>query len=129
LDTPQWELDQQVFLNFVLNELAPGSMDAQPLFLARSRLSTWSKALLAIVFNDAKFANQRTTLLSDLQAGALRSATGAHFQEDSSASWPNLVTPLYSTALVTYALARAEPASPLLPDLVRYLVAHRSASG
>jgi hypothetical protein len=68
-------------------------------------------------------------LFSDLQTEAIRSATGAHW-EDSTPNWANLSTPVSTSAIVIYALTQmGDPASPLLADAVRYLMAHRNADG
>ncbi len=37
--------------------------------------------------------------------------------------------PVFNTAVVTYALGRLDPASPLLPDTARYLLSRRGADG
>lgn len=69
-----------------------------------------------------------SVLLSDLQASAVRSATGAYWQ-DREGQWYNNVNPLASTAMVIYALAESDPASALLTEAVRYLSLHRRVNG
>ena len=68
------------------------------------------------------------TLLSDLGGLAIRSATGVNWQ-DTDAAWQNFSTPNFTTAVVVFALADSDPASPLLADAVRYLTAHQRANG
>ena len=125
-----WELDQQAFYNFALAEAGAGNpRSAEDLFAFRDQLSPWAKALFALTEESfSPGGGEGRTLLSDLEASALRSATGAHW-ESSQIYWQYPSTPIFNTAVAVYALARLDPASPLLPDAVRYLMDHRSADG
>jgi uncharacterized protein YfaS (alpha-2-macroglobulin family) len=99
------------------------------LITERDRLSPWAQALLALAIERLSPGEaQAQTLISDLQTTAVRSATGAHW-EDPNGGWQNLNTPLTTTAMVLYALAQREPASTLLAEAMRYLTAHRQARG
>jgi alpha-2-macroglobulin len=99
------------------------------LYELRDKLSPWGKAFLALTLEMQSPGDGRArTLISDVQASAHRSATGANWQDDSP-GWYNWSTPNFTTAVVTYALARLDPASQLLPDAVRYLVLHRQPNG
>jgi hypothetical protein len=73
-------------------------------------------------------SQQIPTLISDLQATAIRSATGVHWEADHP-DWRNMTSTLSNSALVVYTLAQLEPASTLLPDAVNYLMSNREASG
>jgi uncharacterized protein YfaS (alpha-2-macroglobulin family) len=69
-----------------------------------------------------------TTLLSDLETSAIRSATGAHW-ESVSGDFMNPGSALFTTAIVLDALSERTPASPLAADAARYLASQRDAGG
>jgi len=95
----------------------------------RDQLNPWAQALLALTLeNLSPGSDQANTLISDLGSAALRSASGAHW-EDKHPSWQNMSTPISTSSIVLYALAQRDPASPLLADGVRYLMAHRGTDG
>jgi alpha-2-macroglobulin len=129
-ETQAYLLDRQVFQLFSLAEA--GSIDpaaAQALYAEREQLSPWARALLALVLEASAPGNEQAAdLLATLQAEASRSASGA-FWMDSSPRWQNLNNTVSTTAMVVYALARRDPASPLLPDAVRFIMASRGAQG
>ena len=60
----------------------------------------------------------------DLAGDAVRSATGAHWEEAEPDYW-NMNTDIRTTAIVVWALSRLEPESELLPGAVRWLMAAR----
>jgi uncharacterized protein YfaS (alpha-2-macroglobulin family) len=129
VESEDWELDQLAFRYFVLQASGRGELDFMPLYNFRDRLSPWGKAFLALVLDSAVPGDSKArTLLSDLQAAALRSATGAHWQ-DSNPGWRSWSTPNFTTAVVAYAVARLDPASQVLPDAVRYLILNRQPGG
>lgn len=134
LITPQmssedFQLDRLAFQYFVLAEAGQTGQEPQALLPFRSRLNPWAKALLALTLDKLDPGNADTaTLLSDLQATALRSATGVNWQ-DAVEYRQNFVSRNLSTAIVTYALARLDPASPLLVDATRYLITNRKEIG
>jgi uncharacterized protein YfaS (alpha-2-macroglobulin family) len=135
LVTPQtlhetWQLDRLAFVHFMLAQAGvgdPAGLDA--LYQARAQLNPWSQALLALSLDltDAG-SNQSRTLISDLESGAIRSSTGAHWEEKT-LDWRNMNTPISTSAIVIYALVQKDPATPLLADTVRYLVSHRQIDG
>jgi hypothetical protein len=99
------------------------------LYENRERLSPWAQALLALTIEMLSPGDERSqTLISELGASARRSATGAHW-ENSEPGWRNMSTTIHTTAVVLYALAQEDPASALVAETVRYLMAHRGASG
>src|SRR4030066_327588 len=85
--------------------------------------------MLAITMDSFSSNSQQvSTLLSDLQATSIRSATGVHWEVDFP-DWRNMTSTLSNSAMVVYALAQLEPASTLLPDAVNYLMSNRQAKG
>ncbi len=120
-------LDRQALVLFALHQ---AGRDAEKyrdtLFEYRSRLSPASQAFLALSYPPG--SSGADVLLSDLQGAAIRSASGAHWEGDARYRI-NLVSDVESTAAVVYALALRQPASTLIPDAVRYLMAARGAEG
>ncbi len=94
------------------------------LYDLREQLNPSSRALLymALLKYDG---TPRPDLLDNLQNSAIRSATGVNW-EANSGDWSFPGTPLYTTSVVVSALAQGDPASALLPDAVRYLIANRA---
>jgi hypothetical protein len=125
-----WEFDRLAFQQFVLANASTGDLEGvEALYEQRDRLNPWSQALLVQAFEAVAPGDERIeTLLSDLQATALRSATGAHW-EDKEPDFRNMSTPIYTSAVVLDTIARYDPASPLVADAVRYLMSQRGASG
>ncbi|NMC80120.1 MAG: hypothetical protein GYA59_12225, partial [Chloroflexi bacterium] len=125
-----WQLDRLVFQQFVLQQSGQENPNITRLYEQRSQLNPWSKALLAIIIGtQSSPADERVReLLNELESSALRSASGAHWEEQFPSS-SNFGSPNFTTAMVIHALARLDPASPLLSDAVRYLVAHRRTDG
>jgi uncharacterized protein YfaS (alpha-2-macroglobulin family) len=128
-----WQLDRLAFEHFVLAQVDAGDpAAAAALYAVHEQLNPWARALLALTLEKLDPGSAPAgTLFSDLQTQAIRSATGAHW-EDTSPSWANLSTPVSTSAIVIYALAQdpaGDPNSPLLADAVRYLGAHRAANG
>ncbi len=122
------EVEQQALFYYALQQ--SGSVpDPGALYEWREKLSPAGKGLLALALEGFAPGDERArTLVSDLAGLADRSATGASWQpavED----WQNWSTPVYTTAVVTQAIATIDPASPLLTDAVRYMVLHRRPNG
>lgn len=129
MSSEDYQLDRLAFQHFVLAEAGESAQEPQALLAFRSRLNPWAKALLALTLETLDPGNaDTTTLLSDLQATALRTASGVNWQ-DAIEYRQNFVSRNLSTAIVTYALARLDPASTLLVDATRYLVANRKEIG
>ncbi|NPV76096.1 MAG: hypothetical protein HPY59_06925 [Anaerolineae bacterium] len=124
-----WQLDRLVFKHYALAQSGLPQSESALLYDARDRLSPWSKALLALLFYRANPADGRASeLVSNLKGAALRTSSGAHWEEPAPTQI-NLTTPNLNTAMVVMALATIDPASDLLNDAVRYLIAHRRAGG
>ena len=104
-------------------------------YQARDQLSPWAQAVLALAFEEVSAGSpEARTLLSDLQTKAIRSATGAYWEMPQTEGGPlqaglNMQTDLSNTAIVLYALAQRDPGSPLVADVVRYLMANRGGDG
>ncbi len=131
LTDPFWA-NRAAFYCFVLQET--GSLNnfgyvADELYGERERLDPWAKAMLATTLSRYNPADERIrTLVSDLEATAIRSATGVHW-ESKQGGWLIPGSPLYTTAIVVYTLTERDPASPLAADAARYLAAQRGPKG
>lgn len=127
---PGWELDRQAFVSYVRMLVGGGDLDlAQALYRERARLSTWGQALLALTLKELDPGSLSVdTLFSDLQSAALRTASGASW-EDTNRGYQNMSSGLSTTAIVTYSLIKHDPDSALLPDAMRYLMLNRQADG
>jgi uncharacterized protein YfaS (alpha-2-macroglobulin family) len=125
-----WQYDRQAFVHYVLTLSGKGDLfGISGLYEERSQLNPWAQALLALSLTNLSSEDERIqTLYSDLERSAIRTATGAHW-ENGNPSWQNMSSTIQSTAVVLYALANHDPASPLVADALRYLMAHRNASG
>ena len=124
-----WQLDLLSFEAYVL-QLTGGleSNIVNTLYEGREHLSAWGQALLALTIAEISSQDERVTeLFSNLETSAIRSATGAHW-ESQPRGWHNPSSTLVTSAMVSYALASRDPASPLLADSIRYLVAHQDAA-
>ncbi len=99
------------------------------LFTRRSELSPWAIGLLALTYNDVGSSSQRmNTLLADLEALAVRSATGVHWEREND-SWLMPGSPIFNTAVGLFAIAQLDPASTSLPLALQYLLIQRKADG
>lgn len=129
---PRNELNTAAFYGYVLQQTGGLNNYAavlENLYDNRAQLDPWAKALLALTLNSVSPVDERaTTLLSDVESSAIRSATGAHW-ESASGDWMNPGTPLLTTAIVLTSLAERNPATPLTTDAARYLASQRSTSG
>ena len=128
--TEAWMLDRLAFENFALKKAGVGNLtSANQLYDLRDQLSPWAQALLTLSLDlSPSSSNQVPTLLSDLQATAIRSATGVHW-EAANPDWRNMTSTLSNTAMVVYTLAQLEPISTLIPDAVNYLMSNRQTTG
>ncbi|MFZ5819103.1 MAG: Ig-like domain-containing protein [Chloroflexota bacterium] len=121
-----WELDRLAFTAFSLQQ-SSGLPDAAllgRLYEQRDRLGPWAQALLALGLVSASPTDPRASdLLANLEATAVRTASSANWESEA-ASWRNPGAPLYTTAVVVYALAQHRSAAPVLTEAARYLVAN-----
>jgi uncharacterized protein YfaS (alpha-2-macroglobulin family) len=128
--TEGWQLDRLALQHYALAEAGEGDpAGALNLYEVRDQLNPWARAVLAMAIESMLPGEPRAqTLLADLLAGAERTATGA-FWPVNDPGGQNMTSPVQNSAVVVYALARRDPASPVLADAARYLIAHRDASG
>jgi len=124
-----WLYDQAALIHFVLAEAGSPVIDlASGLLDEKDQLTPWGKALIGLVMAEVAPDQRVDTLFSDLQTSAVRSATGAHW-ETTAAYWQTLSSEVFNQAVVVYALAQKDPASPIVADGLRYLMAFRDAGG
>ncbi|MCJ7624251.1 MAG: hypothetical protein MUO76_12170, partial [Anaerolineaceae bacterium] len=124
-----WQFDQLVFQHFALLNSGISDLNTEALYEIRDQLNPWAKSLLALIlFESDTTRDLSLNLLDELNGAASRTATGAHW-EDTYPSWRNLTSSNANTAIVLYVLAQIDPASPLLSEVVRYIVLHRQPHG
>jgi uncharacterized protein YfaS (alpha-2-macroglobulin family) len=128
--SPSWELDRMAFELFALKQAgAVNQAHVNNLDNVRDQLSPWAKAMLALSSElTPSVSEQVPALISNLQATAIRSATGVHW-EVHHPDWRNMTSTLTNSAIVIYALAQLKPDSTLLPDAVNYLMSNRQPNG
>lgn len=128
----QWQLNQQAFTLYALAEAGVKEPNrAGALFEERERLSHYAQAYLALALDligDDAAAGRVKTLVADLNAAAIVSATGAHWEEGSADPW-NMNTDTRSTAIILDALTKLEgdAGTPLQANAVRWLMTARKA--
>jgi uncharacterized protein YfaS (alpha-2-macroglobulin family) len=124
-----WQLNRLAFQYYALSQTGTGDHSGVGmLYEVRGTLSPWAQAFLALTLETISPGDPRIReIYSDLEASAIRTATGTHWEGQGSRS--NLETPIFTTAVVVYGLAQHDPASPTLPEAVRYLMAARGADG
>ena len=129
-NTKSESLDDAAFIQFTLSQvgLADANIAGQ-LFDQRDRLSPSGRAWLALIFNKLNPADTRVRdLISNLQSSAIQTSSSAHWETPRENIFIRGST-IYTTSVVVYALAQLDPTNPVLTTAVRYLAAHRNASG
>lgn len=123
-------LDRLAFIHFALAQSGVADQGALgQLFERRAQLNPWAEALLAWAFEAVSpGSEQAQTLRADLEGQALRSASGAAWQEESQ-SWRMASYQLTVTAMTLYALASYDASTPLVADATRYLITHQQPNG
>ena len=126
-----WLLNRQVFTLFALAEYGEMVPSAHTQYFDnRQRLDTYARALLALTLHAADPSDPRIdTLLSDLNNSAVLSATGAHWSETRARDYWNMNTDVRTTAIALSALVSIDPQSDLNPNVVRWLMSAREATG
>jgi uncharacterized protein YfaS (alpha-2-macroglobulin family) len=118
--------NRQAFILYVLAEdgQSPATgLDA--VYEKRDLLSYYGKAYLALAIWLGNREDARVkTLLSNINNGAILSATGAHWEEEAY-DWWAMNTDTRTTAIVLDALARLDPGNDLIPNVVRWLMVAR----
>ncbi|MBP8293224.1 MAG: hypothetical protein KAX65_10650, partial [Caldilineaceae bacterium] len=123
-----WQLNEMAFMHYVLAQAGrgdPGRMST--LYAVRERLAHYGTALLAMAMHEVDAGDARVqTLMDDLTGSAILTAAGASWQEQG-ADYQTMNTDTRSTAMVLDAFLQVRPDSPILPNVVRWLMAARSA--
>ena len=123
-----WDLDRLAFTIFAMQNAGETTLTgtyAESLYSVRKYLSPWSQAMTALVLDSINPGDDRVkTMLSDLEANAIRTSTGANWEAIDS-SWHNPGSTITTTAIVLYTIAQKDPASSLVSDALRYLMANR----
>jgi len=133
--TTHWQSNRLAYQLYVLGEYINLVGDAEKggelsravqLFEKRHLLDHYGRATLAVAFGllDPGERSRVDTLLSDLNGAAIYSATGTHWEEAKPDYW-NMNTDIRTTGIVLWALARHNPESDLLPNVVRWLMTVR----
>ncbi|HZY45832.1 MAG TPA: alpha-2-macroglobulin family protein, partial [Anaerolineae bacterium] len=125
-DFLNWDANRQAWFLYVLStdDRAPtNSID--DLFGERDKLSYYARAHLVMAIGQQNKEDARIqTILSDLNNAAIVSATGAHWEEDSS-DWWSMNTDTRSTAIILDAYAQLDKNNALAPNIVRWLMVAR----
>jgi hypothetical protein len=128
-DTPFYELNQTVFVEYVLSRSAnrqyvnPNALET--LYAQSPRMSLFAQAWLAQSYLSANTGRDRVnSLIANLNTAAIQSATGTHWEE-SQRDWWSWSSDTRTTAIILSTLVRAEPTSPLIPNVVRWLMVAR----
>ncbi|MCX7681512.1 MAG: Ig-like domain-containing protein [Anaerolineae bacterium] len=122
-----WQANRRAFILYVLAEAGQGDLSRSiTLFEQRERLDTFGKAYLAMALGllQPDEPVRVKTLLSDITAEAIVSATGAHWEEEQ-VDYYSMNTDTRSTAIVLAALTRLDPDNALAPSAVRWLMSVR----
>jgi hypothetical protein len=126
INTTTWELNRQAFLLYVLtlfNDIDTPQLDA--LYEHRLEMALAARAYLLMAYHAiSPSADPIHALKSDLEASALQSATGAHWEE-SEVDGYNWGSDTRTTALALAALVKVQPDHPSLPNVVRWLMIAR----
>ena len=123
-----WKFNRTAFMLYVLGrggELRASQVNF--IYEHRTSLSLYGKAYLAQALALLDPEDTRiNSLISDLESAAILSAAGAHWEEATRDYW-NWNTDLRTTAIVLNAFVQIEPQSPVNPQAVRWLMAHRES--
>jgi hypothetical protein len=129
-NTKSESLDDVAFIQFTLSQLSAADANiAGRLFDERNRLSPAGRAWLALTLNKLNAADARVRdLISNLQSSAIQTASSSHWETPHENIFTRGST-IYTTSIVVYVLAQLDPTNLVLTNAVRYLAAHRDASG
>jgi len=126
IDTPAWELNRLGFYLYVFARADQVQASDLALLLDhRLEMDYWALSFLLMAYHEFDPADPAIpSLVSDLQSGAILSATGAHWEEDE-VDWWNWSSDTRTTAMALSALTRVQPDHDLLPNIVRWLMVAR----
>ncbi len=126
IDTPTWELNRQAFYVYIFARGGYATQsDLDVLLDQRLEMDYWALSFLLMAYHELDPGNAAVAqLTSDLQTGAILSATGAHWEEKAM-DWWNWSSDTRTTAIALAALTRVQPDYDLLPNVVRWLMVAR----
>lgn len=129
LTSEVWELNRLSYLFYVLTESGYTPFGLADLDTYQERMDPWAQAMYAVALSNqgAGDTNART-IINNLEATAVRSSTGLHWESKETDYW-NWASTSFESAVVIQAIARLDPAASVLTDGIRYLVASRQAFG
>jgi uncharacterized protein YfaS (alpha-2-macroglobulin family) len=123
-----WERNRQAFILYVLatgGELTSGASRLNYLYENNDSLSLYAKAYLVQTLHLLDPEDERIpSLLSDLQAAAVLSASGTHWEEDFRDHY-NWNSDIRTTAIALNAYVQIDPENPVTTNAVRWLMANR----
>jgi uncharacterized protein YfaS (alpha-2-macroglobulin family) len=124
------EKNRQVFVLYSLAAAGSGDLATSRRMAAqRGELSLWARALLAQTLHMMSPVDDMILpLLSDFEATAIRSATGAHWEDEPIDRW-NMGSRVRTTAHILRTLISLDGDNPLIPRTVRWILASRSRNG
>ncbi len=125
IDTPVYRLNRQAFYSYVFarNNQVPPNINA--LLDQRLEMDYWALSFMLMTYHELDPAHPAIAqLVSDLQTGAILSATGAHWEENER-DWWNWSSDTRTTAMALTALTRVQPDLAILPNVVRWLMVAR----
>lgn len=123
-----YRYNQRAFVVYALNETSDTqeyAARATALYERRAQLDNFAKSFLMMALFKNGSNAQAQTLLQDLTANALPSASGTHWQEKQP-DWFLMNTDTRTTAIVLYGIARVDPQNALLKNTVRWLMTQRA---
>jgi uncharacterized protein YfaS (alpha-2-macroglobulin family) len=122
--------NRQAFVLYALAVASEGDLTTvRQMADDRGELNLWARALLAQTLELlAPGDDLIPPLISDLEAAAVRSATGAHWDDVTIDRW-NMGSSVRTTAHVLQTLIALDEDNPLIPGAVRWLVAAREPNG
>ncbi len=116
----------KAYIAYVLAEAGQGDLGTTVrLYQDRDGLSFRAKAqlLMALAILSPEETGRLDTLMDELEAGAMLTATTTHWEDE--VQWRLMNTNAIATATVIQALSRVAPEHPLLPSAVRWLMSVR----
>lgn len=123
-----WRYNRNAFILYVLARAGRlRASHVNSIYEQRTSLSLYGKAYLAQAMYMLDKQDERiNALLSDLEAAAVLSASGAHWEESDTDYW-NWNTDTRTTAIVLNALVQIDPQNLITANAVRWLMAHRDS--
>lgn len=132
--TTDAEIDRatRAYILYALSEMgrADGSL-LNNLYPDRAKLPLFAQAQLAMAYQNlagGERSNKARGILEEIVQKALIDGRGTHFEEGEDDSYYSTLmhTNERTTAIVLHALIRLDPANPLIPNVIRYLLSVRN---